>query len=217
MKPFVQLPFLFILFLCNHVFAEQTIVAGDGKQYKLKDDGTWELVSNDRLLDTDDGKRVILKADGSWQYVGLAPKEEKTEFQSLELSATIDNIRIEETRESVGGGKNTRISAKLISSLKLALADTAKDSVNLDKLNVKSFLITDNRDKKYPVTTIEPSVTNLKPGQNATLVLTSNKAPKRMRGVAELNLRIDTGTLGNEKAITLSHDFARVKRKTEVK
>jgi hypothetical protein len=203
--------------LSTSLCAEQIIVSGDGKKYQLHDDGSWEVLSEDRILDTEDGRRVVLKTNGRWEYLGLAPEINETKFQTLMLAATIKSIDIDETREAVGGGKNTRISYRTKVKLQLSLADTATSSLNLNELNSQSFGLSDNRGKKYPIVAVTPDKQYIKPGETTSLMLVSHKGPKRLRQTSEFILEIDTGILGNDNKISLSFDYGKVKRNTQVK
>jgi len=201
------------LLLCfQGSFASQVVISGDGKKYRLHTDGTWELVSEDRIIDTPDGKRVVLKADGTWRYAGLAPKQDKTEFQSAEISASIDKIHISETRESVGAGKNTRTSYRTELTLDLSLDSTSTGMVSLGDLDKTNFSLTDNRGKRYPVASVVATSKALQPGQSTKLSVISNKAPKSLQKVAEFILEIEIGAVGNDVKVTLAHDYDKVER-----
>ena len=49
------------------VFGEQTILTDAGREVLLRDDGSWEYLSDDRFGTLSDGSRVRLKLDGSWE------------------------------------------------------------------------------------------------------------------------------------------------------
>lgn len=208
---------LLLSLLALPIHAEQMITAGDGKQYQLNDDGTWALVSENRHLDTPDGRRVVLMPNGKWQYAGLAPEVSEEKFQSLDLAASIDNIKIYETREAVGGGKNTRITYQTVVTLALSLADETTEALALDTLKRNDFSLSDNKGKRYPIVDIQSSVNSLAPGETASLTIISNKAPKRLRKTAEFVLNLNAQTLGNTDDIILSYNYDLVERETTVK
>ena len=50
-------------------FGDQRILTDAGREVLLRDDGTWEYLSDDRFGTLKDGSRARLQSDGSWEIV----------------------------------------------------------------------------------------------------------------------------------------------------
>lgn len=57
---------MFVSALCC---ADEIVLSDDGREVRIKQDGSWEFVSDDRFATTRDGERVRLKFDGSWERI----------------------------------------------------------------------------------------------------------------------------------------------------
>jgi hypothetical protein len=195
----------------------EIITAGDGKKFQLNDDGTWAVVSQDRVLDTPDGRRVVLKVDGTWELLGLAPSVNNTKFQNLMLSASIKGIAIDEIRETIRAGKNTRTQSQTRVSLELTLASTAEASIDLTALKPADFVVEDNIGRGYRLVALESDLPVLDPGMSVELVLVSDKGPKGLAKIVEYIVILPAGTLTNTEDITLTYDYDRVARSRVLK
>ncbi len=192
--------------------AEEIILNGDGTEIRLKDDGSWERVSDNIYLDTREGRRVVLKPDGSWSYVGLAPVVKQDQYRELMVELAIAGAVIKETREKVGAGKNYRTESFTHYDLTISAAATAQNDIDLAAVDKRYFSVTDNRGNGFAVVAVEPSVKSLKPGQSAQLQLVCEGAPSGFARSKTLTITIDKQAFATEQAVVLEISYDDIQR-----
>jgi hypothetical protein len=189
------------------VYADQTLIGADGREIRLKDDGTWEYVSNSIFIDTREGQRVELKPDGSWSHVGLAPVQEETQYRELAIEVSVASADIEEYVSKVGATKNTRKESFTNFYLDVTVSGSAESAVNLKQLTVDQFSIVDNKKKNYPVIEINSEKNTLAPGESTRLHLKTKGAPGGLVRTKYINLSIEPQAFRTEQAIELEIDY----------
>ncbi|WP_317932452.1 DUF3157 family protein [Halioxenophilus sp. WMMB6] len=207
------IPYLLFLGLSSTLAqASETILSGDGREIRLNDDGTWEVVSDNLYLDTSDGRRVILTPDGRWQYQGMAPVAAEETYRELLVAVSIISGYIEEQREKVGSGKNTRTTSFMHLQLQVHLAEAASASLDLTGLEAGNFEVVDKRGERYPVTAINPSLSHLAAGGTATVELVCEGAPGGLRPAKSVAINIAAQVFNNEQPIELELEYDDLER-----
>lgn len=194
----------------NAFSADQQVITDDGREVLLKADGSWEFRSTDRFANTPNGHRVRLKADGSWQYMGNAPLLAENQVQTTELDIKLRNVVIEKYEKQIQ--KNKRVKSQTVFYLSVVLSPRAKTNVSLGKNDVNLIKVQDNKGRDYPVLSIQPSTTTLKPGTETTITIRADGSPQWWKNVNKMALVLKPGIFGIQYPIKLSQsveDFAK--------
>lgn len=192
--------------------ASQIVDGPDGRQIQLNDNGSWEYVSDEVFVDLPNGSRVALSPDGRWRTVGLAPVIEEEQYRDLDVAVNITAGEIEEIREKVGSGKNTRTVSTMNFQLSLALADSAERVIALSALQPAHFKITDNKGRDYAVVSVESSQQSLTAGAKAQIQLSSDDAPSGFTRVNYFVVQIAPEALATASAIELQIPYENIVR-----
>lgn len=193
-------------------WSDEIILNGDGTEIRLKADGSWERVSDNIYLDTAEGRRVVLKPDGSWSYVGLAPVIKEDQYRELLVELAVVDAVIKETREKVGSGKNYRTESFTHFNLQLRVADTAKEALSIAQLDGAGFVVSDNRDKVYPVVSVTGDSPSVAPGGSAQLELICEGAPSSFARSKTITIAVDQSVFATERPVELEISYDDIKR-----
>jgi len=188
----------------NALSATQEIITEDGREVLLKEDGTWSFRSTDRFANTKDGRRVRLKDDGSWQYTGNAPVVLKEQVRTTDLDIKLQKVVIETHEKKVQ--KSKRIKTQTVFYLTLELSALAKGNISINKDDTSMIKVMDNNGKNYPVLSIQPSPTILKPNSNTTIVIRAKSSPSWLGKVKSMEIVLNPGVFGIQKPITLKQN-----------
>ncbi len=181
--------------------ADQKTITDDGREVLLKQDGSWEYLSNDRFANTEDGRRVRLKADGSWEYTGNAPLVSSERVRTTELDIELQSVVIE-THE-VKAQKNKRVSSQTVFYVSLTLSPQAESGISISEDDASSIRITDNKRRHYPVLAIRPGARMLEPGSTTRLEIRADGSPQWWKNVKSLRLEFSPEILGIKEPVTL--------------
>lgn len=192
--------------------ADEIILNGDGTEIRLKDDGSWERVSDKIYLDTAAGRRVVLEPDGRWSYVGLAPKVKEDQYRELLFEINIVDAVIKETREKVGSGKNYRTESSTHLTLAIGVAASAQQPLSLAGINKENFAVVDKRGKRYPVTAIETGASEIAVGESANLRLVCKGAPSAFARSKVLMLTVAKAAFDTQKDVQLEINYDDIER-----
>ena len=201
-----------VLLADSHVLsADQQVITDDGREVVIKENGTWEFRSTDRFANTKDGLRVRLKEDGSWQYVGNAPMTSNRQVRTTELDITLQNVVVETYEKKVQ--KNTRVKSQTVIHFELELSPLSKSHINIDKNDISLINVTDNKNRSYPVISIQPVPTILKPGSNTSVTLRTDGAPQWWKNVKSIAITFKPGIFGLQDPVTLTQKVDDIDKK----
>ena len=207
--------------------AEQRLVTYDGRDVIIHEDGTWEFASENRYATTPDGEQVQLKADGSWIFIENAPfpasdvqlssvgpvtsnnhQSSGVESNPALVSVLLNEAFVEEYSEKAGAqSKNTRTYRYINFLLDVSLSAGAENSLSLNELDPKEFIVTDDRGESYEVIRLDGSSTDLRPGETAQLSVITDGAPGTLVRVRNAFLSIAPDALKNEGTIELEVNY----------
>lgn len=186
--------------------ANHEVITDDGREVLLREDGTWMYRSNDRFADTKDGRRVRLKDDGSWQYVGNAPMTSDQHVRTPLLDIKLEKVVVEKHEKPVQ--KNVRVKTQTVFYLNLELSPLAKKDLSIGQIEPGLIKVRDNEGRNYPVLSVQPGTTTLKPGSETAIIIRVDGSPKWWGKVKTMEMRLNAGILGLQKAVTLSRNVA---------
>ena len=189
----------------------QRVLTDDGREVLLREDGTWEFVSNDRFANTDDGQRVRLKQDGTWEYAGHAPMASPTRVRTTELEIRLQRAVIEVQEEKVQ--KNKRVKSQTVFQLSLQASPLARDVINITEQDAALIRITDNNDRVYPVVSIRPAPFELKPQAQMTVMIRADGSPQWWKNVKYMKIELGPGLFGLREPVTLRQDVGDIEKK----
>lgn len=198
---FILLISISLLSSSHALSTDRVVISDDGREVLLKDDGSWEFLSDDRFANTDDGQRVRLKHDGSWEYMGNVPMTSSVQVRTKELDIKLDSVVIETHEVKVQ--KNKRVDSQTVFYLNLELSPLAKKDVIISKNDVPLIEVKDNKGRRYPVLSIQPSPETLKPGSNTTLSIRVDGSPQWWKNVKIMDISLKPGMLGLQETTTL--------------
>ncbi len=182
-------------------YADSTALGDDGRKIRLKDNGSWEYISNDRLATSEDGRRVLIKADGDWEFVedtqmpakaiqlnGAQVLVNASNEQKLDIQ--LQQVVTEEYKATAG--KRVRYDTQTVFYFDVKVPVKSTELIgNLNQFD--SFNIVDNKGSEYKVVSIKPQTEIWVPG-----------------GEHSFNVRVDGSPRGSirlgAKKITVSID-----------
>lgn len=202
----------------NDCLADEVVLSDDGREVRIKDDGTWEYLSNDRFATSREGRRIRLGDDGKWQveededdWIAVPAKVLRLS-QDTAASGVADlrliDVTIESARETQQ--KNTRLRAQMIFTLELTATQASRYSAGRG-----DFRVSDSRGRQYPIKRLQPASVELREGEKTQLLIIADGSP-RWWGVKFFRLEIIGGALVGEDALTLTKSMSEV-QKLEVK
>ena len=181
--------------------ADQRILTDDGREVLMKNDGTWEFLSDDRFADTGDGRRVRLRADGTWEYTADAPRVASRKVRASGLDIELQRAVIE-THE-VRAQKNKRVSSQTVFYFSLTLSPQTATGISIDEADVSLVRITDNRGRHYPVLAIRSDDRTLDPGSSTALVIRADGSPQWWKNVKSMRIVFSPEIFGIKAPLTL--------------
>ena len=193
------------------LYADQQVITDDGREVLIKQDGTWEFRSNDRFANTSDGQRIRLKEDGSWQYVGNAPMTSNKRVRTPELDIKLHKVVIETHEQKVQ--KNKRVKSQTVIYMNLELSPLASSKVSINKNDISLIKVTDNKNRDYPVLSVQPVPLNLSPDSDTTIAIRADGAPQWWKNVKSMQITFEPGVLGLQAPVTLSQSVDDIDKK----
>lgn len=202
--------------------AEENVISDDGREVRLNDDGSWSYISNDRFATTASGSRVRLKDNGTWEMTGESALIERAVIGSATVSvaaiakspvevvlgdAVIESVR---SKKSVAH-KNSRLITRTYFYLTISVGDNAEGAITLPGGD-SGFSVSDSDGREYPILSVEPSGSTLKPGTDTTLMVVADGAPHWFT-TKFFELRLKTGILNNDKPLLLRRALSDTKKR----
>lgn len=178
-------------------FADRNAIGDDGREIRLKDNGSWEYISTDRFATSEDGTRVRLKDDGSWEFIGNAPLKTPEQVKTENLDITLDRVITEYVKEK-SGPKNYQYKSQTVFYLDLDVSSYGEKVVSkIDQYNL--ITAKDDKETDYPVLAVTPSTTVFKSGEKYKLAIRVDGSPTGsiVWGSRKLYLKIDKTVFGN--------------------
>ncbi|GAB3111558.1 hypothetical protein G8770_20300 [Aestuariicella hydrocarbonica] len=192
--------------------AELSATGDDGREIRLKADGSWEYTSSDRFATSEDGTRVRLKADGSWEFIGNAPVATQEQVRTEALEVTLGDIVAEYKKEKAG--KNTRYQSATVFYLNVDVSRYA-DGLNVDLSQHDRFKVTDSRGNDYPILEVTPQLTQLQPGKEYPFSIRVDGTTEGQFavGIKYLYLEIDKAVFHSDQNLKFSRRADEAKQK----
>jgi hypothetical protein len=181
---------------------DQSLITDDGREVLLNRDGTWKYLSTDRFVDTKDGQRVRLKEDGSWSYIGNAPITTDKQVRTTDLDIRLQKVVIETHKKKVQ--KNSKIKTQTVFYVNLAYSPRAKNNITIKESDMNLVEVKDNNGKRYPVLSIKPVNTQIKPDTETTIIIRAKKSPLVWDSVKTMDVIFKKEMFGLKSPVTLS-------------
>jgi len=201
-----------ILFVSAFACADEIVLSDDGREVRIKDDGSWEFVSDDKFATTRDGERIRLKSDGSWEKAPddqnwVAVPASSGAFSRDRITEGSINLEITEVIiESVRSRqqKNTRLRSQVVTWLSVTSTESQSFSLATDDIS-----LVDSRGKNYEIVSITPSRLEVSPEAPAKVRIIADDSPKWW-GVKFFKYEIAPGVLGNAQTLELTRSMNEV-------
>jgi hypothetical protein len=185
--------------------AAQEAISDDGREVLLNDDGTWAFRSTDRFANTSDGRRVRLRADGSWKYVGNASGNallsSNLQLKTTQIDIRLDKVVIETYEKKVQ--KNKRVKSQTVFFLDLASSPQAQQDITVRREDISNIKVSDSNGRDYPLLSIQPAPTTLKPGSQASITVRVNGSPQWWKDVESMEISFQPGVFGLQDPVSL--------------
>lgn len=184
--------------------ADRTAVGDDGREIRLKDNGSWEYISNDRFATSEDGTRVRLKEDGSWAFIGNAPLATDEQVRTENLDISLNRVVTEYTRRKTGA-KSEHYTSQTVFYLDLDVSSYGDKVVSkLDQFEL--IKVVDNKNTRYPVIAITPAQTTFEAGKTYTVQVRTDGSPSGsiIWGTRKISLTLDKSIFGNSSDLTFT-------------
>ena len=198
--------------LSQTAMADRTAIGDDGREIRLKDNGSWEYISNDRFATSEDGTRVRLKDNGSWEFIGNAPLKTEEQVRTESLDLNLEKVTTEFVKEKAGP-KNHIYKTQTVFYLTLDVSSYA-DSVAADFKNFDLIEIVDDKGTNYPIIAVSPTNTEFKAGKKYQLTIRADGSPSGsiVWGSRKLYLNINKAVFGNQSDLSLMIRTNEIKR-----
>ena len=187
-----------VLWFAASIHAEETVLSDDGREVTLRDDGTWNYLSDDRYATSEDGTRIRLQSDGKWVEIQddrnwvAWPEQAFRPGRDLavegEFEVELAEVWVESVRTKQQ--KNTRLRSQVVASLQISSKRDNELVFDMSRLT-----ITDSRGRNYPLVDLKPVNLSLKAGMTENIRLIADGSP-RWWGVKFFHLQIAAGLLG---------------------
>jgi hypothetical protein len=191
-----------ILSLSQLAIADRNAIGDDGREIRLKENGSWEYISNDRFATSEDGTRVRLKEDGSWEFIGNAPMKTEEQVRTENLDLTLDRVITEFVKEK-SGPKSYQYKSQTVFYLDLDVSSYGdKVQSKLDQFDLITAV--DDKNTEYPVIAVSPSETLFETGKKYKLAIRVDGSPSGsiVWGARKLYLKLDKAVIGNNSELS---------------
>lgn len=200
------------LSLSHTALADRTALGDDGREIRLKDDGSWEYISTDRLATSDDGTRVRLKEDGSWEFIGNAPIQTAEQVRTENLDISLNRVITEFSRKK-SGSRNEHYRTQTIFYLDLDVSSYG-DSVTakLDQYDLIEAI--DDKGTKYPVIAVAPQQDAFEAGKSYSVAIRVDGSPSASIawGTRKIQLTLDKSVFGHTADLTFTYRTDEIKK-----
>lgn len=193
--------------------ADRDALADDGREVTLKENGSWEFKTNDRLATSTDGTRVRLKSDGSWEFIGNAPAQTEQQVRTESLDIALDKIVTEFTKNKVSS-KSNRYNAQTVFYLAVDVSSYGEPIT--PSFEDHSFIVaTDNKGTAYPVLDIDSGNSDWKPGTEQRIAIRVDGSPSSsiVWGSTKITLTIDKRVFGTPSDLSFTERTNEIKKK----
>lgn len=183
--------------------ADRIAIGDDGREIRLKDDGSWEYLSTDRFATSADGTRVRLQDNGRWEFIGNAPSVSAGEMRTEALAVTLSDVVTEFHKQKVG--KNTRYNSQ--TTFYLSVKVSAYSEAVTPKLSHHNlFKMTDSHGNVYPIIEVTPQLKQLQPGEEYSIAVRADGSPAGQfaTGIKFLHLEIEPAVFGSDNQLKFS-------------
>lgn len=191
----------------------QVAISDDGEQIQLNADGTWVRLSRDRFATDDQGRRIRLRPDGTWNVVQA--NTDAVPARQPATTALLDEPQVLMTsaeiwRRTIKRPKADHAEIRMRFELRVNNVTSANLAIPEDLDNRLS--VQTNRGGDYPVLSVAASQRQLAPGEETTLVVWAQGAP-RWFGTKYLSVVLSANALGNSVARVVSKNMDEVIRR----
>ncbi len=188
-------------------YAAENIISDDGREIRIKNDGTWEYRSDDKFATLEDGRRIRLKADGSWLATEDRVIVKELIYREELLEVTVDKLVFEINRKK--GHKGDKIKTQTVFYLDVALSAEAQEPQSINQSSLNNFQLEDSNGRQYPILMARADAESIAPGELKKMVVRADGMPHWAGKTLMLN--IHKSVFGSRRDIELSKsmDFAR--------
>lgn len=152
-------PLYLLLILTMPVVAgEEIVLSDDGREVRLKTDGSWEFVSDDRYATTRSGERIRLRSDGQWESVEDSSWQTATIVSQNPAAAAgfgVSDFVIESVRSTKH--KNSRVRNQMVIDIRTADRETMAKAPAASRVGVK-----DSKGRVYEITSVKATASGLR-------------------------------------------------------
>jgi len=201
------------LLVSTSVLADHQALADDGREVILKENGSWEFKTNDRLATSEDGTRVRLKGDGQWEFIGNAPVQTEQQVRTESLDIALDKIVTEFTKDKVNS-KSSRYNAQTIFYLAVDVSSYG-EQVTPSFADTSLIVAKDNKGTEYPILRIDSDNKSWQPGTEQRIAIRVDGSPSSsiMWGSTKITLTIDKSVFGTQSNLSFTERTNEIKKK----
>ena len=201
--------------------AAERVIADDGREVQLNDDGSWEYLSSDRFATSATGKRIRLMDNGTWELTGelavpaatLVAEDIKMVVGEQPMEAKLARLSIESKRSKKSEShKSSSKKTQTVFALNFTLGKQAEE-VQALSFSEDDFEVVDSGGREYDIVSVTPARLSLSPGEETTIVIRVDGSPHWFT-IKAMSIVIDKMALGSEQDLELSKPMSEAKKTT---
>ena len=215
-----RVSWIFIVGLCNAAYAaDETVISDDGRQIRLKGDGTWVQLSQDRYATNAAGQRIRLRPDGTWNVMSHARVQaeagdtsgrERHQQQALVDEPVLYLGQVEILKRSIRRSKSTHADKRM--RFVVEVDNRSQQTLHIPNDLERLVGVLDNRGGVYTVTSVRVDTSEIAAGNRGKVYVETKDAPQWF-GLKYLTVKVDAGGLGNEQPRLLNKRMDEVVRR----
>lgn len=202
--------FLVLLLSVNYTLAQsQTLITDDGREILLKEDGSWEFLSNDRFVTTQDGKRIRLKADGSWEVIDNVPPIIIEDRLANKIELNLQKVVEEQVVKKIQ--KNVRVSSRMV--FYVDVKSMHSETIALMENSSQLVTVLDSLDNEYSVRSLEPAKISIEPNSIHEIEVYVDGAPSPFTSAKTISIVFAPELFNTNDVQKLSYRIADIEEK----
>jgi diphthamide biosynthesis methyltransferase len=124
------------------------------------------------------------------------------QVRTTDLDIKLQKVIVETYKKKVQ--KNSKVKTQTVFYVDLAYSANAKNNITIKASDINLLEVKDNNGKSYPVLSIKPANTQIKPDTKITIIIRANKSPLIWGSAKSMQVIFKKGIFGLKSSVILS-------------